>query len=255
MTSRRGSILHAVRGRTLVVIPTYNETENAGRLVAELLALPLALDVLVVDDASPDGTADLVVRGFAGDPRVRVRRRAGPRCYAQSLLDGHRCARRDGYDAAVQMDADFSHPPAAVPELVAAARRTGADVVIGSRYVAGGEIPAWPLRRRLLSGAGNTYLRLCGALAVHDVTSGFRLYRRAALERIGIDDVVSRGFCVQAELTLRARRAGLRVVELPIRFADRCRGASKLSAAMVAESLLLPWRRLAPPPPGTSPSR
>ncbi len=225
---------------TIVVIPTYNESLNIEALLDAIDATGLPLEPLVVDDGSPDGTADCADRKLRALGRGRVLRRRGVRSYAHSVLEGYRYALAAGHARAIQMDADFSHAPAHLAELL---RLAGdADVVIGSRYVTGGAAVAWPWRRRLVSEAGNVYLRALTGLRIRDVTGGFRLYTRRALLAIGLGRVISRGFSFQAEMTLRAHRAGLRIAEFPITFADRRAGASKLTFAMALESLVLPWR-------------
>ncbi|SEF86397.1 dolichol-phosphate mannosyltransferase [Thermomonospora echinospora] len=221
-------------GRVLVIIPTYNERENIERIVGRVLASAPA-DVLVVDDASPDGTGLLADAMAARDRRVQVLHRAGKDGLGSAYLAGFGRGIQQGYDVLVEMDADGSHRPEELPRLLTAL--TGADLVIGSRWVRGGRVPDWPLRRRLLSRGGNLYTRLLLGLPVQDATGGYRAYRATALEKIGLDDVQSQGYCFQVDLTLRTVRAGLQVTEVPIEFADRVRGESKMSRAIVLEAL------------------
>jgi dolichol-phosphate mannosyltransferase len=235
---RSGEVSAAVR--PLVIVPTYNERENLPALVAELLRID-GLAILVVDDGSPDGTGAEADRLAARHPeRVEVMHRRGARGLGRSYIDGMRQALDAGATHVCQMDADFSHDPADVPRLLAAA--AGADLVIGSRYVAGGTLRNWPLHRRLLSEFANHYVRLITGLPVHDCTSGFRCWRRELLARLPLPHVVSDGYAFQVEMAWEAQAAGGRVAEIPITFVERRQGASKLSGGVIAESVLLPWR-------------
>ena len=224
----------------VVVVPTYNECANLPLLVEALLAIA-DLRVLIVDDASPDGTgalADSLARTSGG--RLSVLHRSPPRGFGRSYVEGMRQALGMHAGLVCQMDADLSHDPADVPRLVAAAGH--ADLVIGSRYVAGGRIENWARRRILLSTFGNRYVRAITRLPVQDCTSGFRCWRREALERLPLERIVSNGYAFQVEMIWEATRAGCRVVEVPITFVERREGVSKLSSGMVAESVVLPWR-------------
>jgi dolichol-phosphate mannosyltransferase len=225
--------------RSVVVIPTYNE---AGVIISTLDAVLREvpdIDVLVVDDDSPDGTAALV----AGHPRFGER----VHLLQRSAKDGIGAAYRAGfgwalmgqYDEIVQMDADLSHPPARLPALLAAL--ADADVAVGSRYVPGGAVRDWPVRRRAISWAGNVYVRVVLGLPVHDATAGFKAFRRDALVRIGAVESESDGYCFQIENTWRASRLGLCITEVPIVFTDRTVGVSKMSGAIVREALLRVW--------------
>jgi dolichol-phosphate mannosyltransferase len=226
--------------RTLIVVPTYNERENVARLARELLAVAPGADVYLLDDASPDGTADYAEELYGGDPRFSVLRRAGARGYGRSLLDGYRRALEGGYTRLVQLDADFSHDPQRIPALVEASAR--ADVVIGSRYCEGGGVENWPLRRRVLSRFANAYVALITGLRVRDATSGFRCYTRRALRALLEGRVTGEGYAFLVEATYRARRAGLPIAEVPITFTDRREGQSKMSRKIILESVLMPWR-------------
>jgi dolichol-phosphate mannosyltransferase len=227
-------------GRTLIVVPTYNERENVARLIAELLAVAPEADVCLLDDNSPDGTADAAEELFGADPRFSVHRRAGARGYGRSLVDGYRRALEGGYARLVQLDADFSHDPRRIPALVEASR--GADVVIGSRYCAGGGVENWPLRRRALSRFANAYVARITGLRVRDTTSGFRCYTRRALRRLLEGRFGGEGYAFLVEAVYRAGRAGLKVAEVPITFTDRREGQSKMSRKVIFESVLMPWR-------------
>jgi dolichol-phosphate mannosyltransferase len=226
--------------RTLIVVPTYNERENVARLVAELFAVAPLADVCLLDDASPDGTADRAEELYGADPRFSVLRRAGARGYGRSLVDGYRKALEGGYARLVQLDADFSHDPRRIPALVEASHTS--DVVIGSRYCEGGGVENWPARRRLLSRFANAYVARITGLRVRDTTSGFRCYTRRALRTLLEARVAGEGYAFLVEATYRARRAGLSVAEVPITFTDRREGQSKMSRKVILESVLMPWR-------------
>ena len=226
--------------RPIVVVPTYNERANLPALAAALLALP-EVRLLVVDDASPDGTgevADALADAHGG--RVAVLHRTGTRGLGRSYVDGMRLALESGATHICQMDADFSHDPNDVPRLLAAADR--ADLVLGSRYVPGGALRNWPWHRRLLSAFANWYVRAVTAMPVHDCTSGFRCWRRELLLRMPLDAIISDGYAFQVEMAWEARRAGGRIEAVPITFGERRQGASKLSGGVIAESATLPWR-------------
>jgi dolichol-phosphate mannosyltransferase len=227
--------------RTLIVVPTYNERENVAELVARLLEVAPEADVCLLDDASPDGTADYARELFGSDPRFSVVRRKGPRGYGRSLVDGYRRALQTGYARLVQLDADFSHDPAMVPALIEAS--ASADVVIGSRYCEGGSVANWPLRRRLLSRFANRYVcRITGVRGARDTTSGFRCYTRRALRRLLEGRVAAEGYAFLVESVYRAHREGLSIAEVPITFTDRREGQSKMSRGVIFESVLMPWR-------------
>jgi dolichol-phosphate mannosyltransferase len=221
--------------RVLVVSPTYNERDNLPELVRRLRAAVPHADLLVVDDASPDGTGALADSLAAEDSRVSVLHRAAKEGLGPAYLAGFRWGLERGYDVLVEMDADCSHAPEQLPDLLAALR--DADVVLGSRWVPGGSVVDWPARRMLLSRAGNSYARLMLGVPVRDATGGYRAYRRHVLEAIALDDVASQGYCFQVDLVWRAWRAGYRVTEVPIRFTERVAGVSKMNRAIVAEAL------------------
>ena len=225
---------------TLIIIPTYNERENISALIEQILGIVPNADVLVVDDNSPDGTADEIMKLFGAGARCSVLRRKGPRGLGRSLVDGYRYALAHEYARLVQMDADFSHDPKSLPDLIRATET--ADVVIGSRYCAGGGAANWSLRRRLLSWFANRYVSAVIGMNVRDATSGFRCYNRRALEMILEHSVVSEGHSIQVEATYRAYNAGLTIVEVPITFVDRREGKSKMSRKVILESVLMPWR-------------
>ncbi|MEV4173343.1 polyprenol monophosphomannose synthase [Nonomuraea sp. NPDC049709] len=223
-------------GRILVVVPTYNERENVESVVGRVRAAVPGADVLVADDASPDGTGDLADALARRDPQVHVLHRPGKAGLGAAYIHGFTWGLDRAYDVLVEMDADGSHRPEELPALLAALRT--ADLVIGSRWVPGGRVVNWPRSRELLSRAGNAYTRAVLRLPVRDATGGYRAYRATTLKEIGLDDVESQGYCFQVDLTLRTVRAGLRVTEVPITFVERTRGASKMSRAIVVEALL-----------------
>ena len=224
-------------GRVLVCIPTYNEAANVEWIVGRVRAATPEVDVLVVDDASPDGTGDLADALAAADPQVHVLHRAGKEGLGAAYIAAFGWAREHGYDVAVEMDADGSHQPEELPRLLAALRT--ADLVLGSRWVAGGEVRNWPKSRKFLSVGGNTYTRIALGLPLRDATGGYRAYRLAVLNALPLGDVASQGYCFQVDLAWQAWLAGFRVVEVPITFVERERGQSKMSRAIVAEAL---WR-------------
>ncbi len=221
--------------RTVVVIPTYNEADNIEAILDRLHAANPVVDALVVDDASPDGTGKLADARAEDDPRVHVPHRAGKAGLGAAYVAGFRWAIERGYDVVVEMDADGSHAPEQLPRLLAALG--DADVVLGSRWVRGGAVHNWPLRRKLLSLGGNLYTQLALGIRLRDATGGFRAYRRVVLESMPLHDVISQGYCFQVDLAWRAARGGFRIVEVPITFVERERGESKMSGDIVTEAL------------------
>jgi dolichol-phosphate mannosyltransferase len=226
--------------RTLIVVPTYNERENVPELIRQIREAAPEADVMLLDDNSPDGTAECALELFGSDPRFSLMRRTGPRGYGRSLVDGYRKAVEAGYARLVQLDADFSHDPKSIPALLRASRR--ADVVIGSRYCAGGGIANWPVRRRFLSRFANAYVAAITGLRVGDTTSGFRCYTQRALRHLLEGRIVAEGYAFLVESVFRAHRGGLPVAEVPITFTDRREGKSKISRKVIFESVLMPWR-------------
>jgi dolichol-phosphate mannosyltransferase len=224
-------------GRVLVVVPTYNERDNLEWLVGRIRSSVPWVDVLVVDDGSPDGTGDLGDRMAAADPQVTVLHRATRTGLGAAYLEGFAVALARGYDVVGEMDADGSHQPEQLPRLLSALEH--ADLVIGSRWVTGGSVVNWPLSRKVLSVGGNLYARLLLGMPLRDITAGYRLFRRSTLETIDLGSVESAGYIFQTDLAFRTLRAGLRVVEVPIQFVERVRGQSKMSRDVAFESL---WR-------------
>lgn len=220
----------------LVVVPTYNEAASVVPVVTRALDAGSGFDILVVDDASPDGTGALADRLAADSDRVHVLHRPRKAGLGPAYRAGLGWGLDRGYEALAEMDADGSHDPADLPRLFSAL--AGADVVIGSRYVPGGGVHAWPWHRRALSRGGNRYVRAATGLPVHDATSGFRAFRHVVLETLDLRRLRSDGYAFQLETALQAWRAGFRVVELPITFIERRQGASKISRPVVGEALL-----------------
>jgi dolichol-phosphate mannosyltransferase len=225
--------------RALLCLPTYNERENVGPVVEAILAAAPGLDVLVIDDDSPDGTGQLADALAARDRRVHVLHRVGKEGLGKAYLAGFAWALQRGYGLVLEMDADFSHDPSYVPILLA--RAAQADLVLGSRYVPGGGTENWGLARRLLSRGGSLYARLILGVPIRDLTGGFKCFRREVLEAIDLPTVECSGYAFQIELTYRTLRKGFRVVEVPIVFVDRRVGQSKMSRRIVLEAVRKVW--------------
>ena len=225
--------------RACVVLPTYNELENLPSIVPAILAAAPELDVLIVDDNSPDGTGDLADKLALADGRIRVLHRKKKEGLGRAYLHGFEVALAAGYGRVLEMDADFSHDPSRLPALLAASR--DADVVLGSRYVDGGGTVNWGLSRRILSKGGSTYARTILGLPIRDLTGGFKCFRRKVLESIDLPTVRSTGYAFQIELTYRSVKKGFKVVEVPITFHDRRVGKSKMSRRIVVEALWKVW--------------
>jgi len=231
-----------------VVLPTYNEAVNLESIGAAILVALPGATLLVVDDGSPDGTGDIADRMAAADPRVRVRHRRAKQGLGRAYLDGFDVALDGGASIVIQMDADWSHDPAALPGLIAPIESGGADLVIGSRYTPGGGVTDWGLVRRVISRSGSLFARVVLRLSPHDLTGGFKAWRAATLASVPEDGVRAGGYVFQIEMTYRASRAGARVVEVPILFRDRLAGTSKMSRRIIVEAffvvLQLRWDEL-----------
>jgi dolichol-phosphate mannosyltransferase len=227
--------------RVLIVTPTYNERENLETFVARLHEAAPSVDVLVVDDSSPDGTGELADTLAARDPRIRVKHRAGKLGIGTAYIAGFEYALAEGYDIVFEMDTDLSHDPRYVPDFLRAIEG-GADVVIGSRNIAGGGVEGWGVGRHVLSKGGSLYSRSILGLRVRDLTSGYKAFTRRALEGIDLRSVRSEGYSFQIELTYRALRRGFRVTEVPIIFVDRRAGQSKMSRRIFAEAVVMVWK-------------
>ena len=230
--------------KTLVLIPTYNEKDNIPILVGDLMTIP-DVHVMVLDDQSPDGTGKVADQlGVTYPGRVQALHRTGQRGLGVSYLEGFHRAIDSDYDFVCQMDADLSHDPKYLPEMIAKAN-AGADLVIGSRYLNGISVVNWPLRRIILSSFANFYIRTVTGLHMRDITTGYRCWRRASLARLPLDRIVSDGYAFLLDVTFMAADAGLQIVESPIIFIERRIGASKLSSGVLIESLFTPWKLIA----------
>lgn len=223
--------------KVLVMIPTYNERSSLPVTLARLRAAVPDADVLVIDDNSTDGTAQWADEQAAVDAGVQVMHRQAKNGLGQAYLAGMRWGLDRGYEVLVEMDADGSHQPEQLPALLGRIE-AGADVVLGSRWVPGGSVHNWPLSRQVISRTGNLYTRLALGMRLGDPTGGYRAYRREALERIGLDDVQSQGYCFQVDMAWRATQLGLDVQEVPIAFMEREQGVSKMSRTIIAEALM-----------------
>lgn len=227
--------------RFLVVIPTFDERENISRIIPIVLATDARLDVLVVDDGSPDGTGDVVRAMAASNPRVHILQRAGKLGLGTAYLAGFQWALERSYSLVLQMDADFSHDPSHLPQFLEEAKN--ADVVLGSRYREGRvTVVNWPIARLLLSYFANVYARTITGLPLWDATGGFKCFRREVLEAIDLKDVRSNGYSFQIEMSFRAWRRDYRIVEIPIVFVDRTEGTSKMSKRIMREAVWMVWR-------------
>jgi len=224
-------------GRVLVVIPTYNEAENVRVIVERVRTAVPSVDILIADDGSPDGTGPIADELAAAEPQVHVLHRTKKEGLGAAYVAGFGWARDHDYDAVVEMDADGSHAPEQLPHLLDAL--SDADAVLGSRYVPGGKVVNWPVNRQLISRTGNLYVRMVLGMPVRDATGGYRAYRMPVLDKIEVDSVLSQGYCFQVDLAWRAHKSGCRLVEVPITFAERERGQSKMSSSIVREAL---WR-------------
>ena len=234
--------------RAMVVVPTYNEKQNLPMLLTGLME-HADVRVLVVDDQSPDGTGEVADRFAAQYPgRIEVMHRTGRRGFGRSYIDGMKRAVAEPVDVLCQMDADLSHDPRQLPDLIAAAAH--ADVVIGSLYIPGGAIVNWPMRRRLLSRFANTYIRTVTRLNAHDCTSGYRCWRRTALAAMPLERFFSDGYSFLVEMLFVAARHGCTIAEVPITFVERREGESKVSSAVLIESAITPWRLISAPTKG-----
>jgi dolichol-phosphate mannosyltransferase len=219
--------------KTLIIMPTYNELDNLRPLLNEIFTYAPKTDILIVDDNSPDGTGDLADEIHDRNAQVHVLHRPGKQGLGTAYVAGFKYSIEHGYDAAFEMDADFSHDPRYLPDFLKAIE--DADLVIGSRYIPGGDTPNWSLLRRFISGGGNIFARFMLGIPVHDCTAGYRCYRREVLEHIDLDTIQSQGYAFQIELAYRVMKHGFKIVETPIVFQDRRVGKSKMSRKIVIE--------------------
>jgi dolichol-phosphate mannosyltransferase len=226
--------------KTLIIIPTFNEMENLPLIVEAVFKVVPAVEILVVDDGSPDGTGALADELSARDGRVHVLHRTAKEGLGRAYVAGFDWALPRGYELIFEMDCDFSHRPEHLPDFLAAARE--ADLVLGSRYVKGGATEDWPLLRKAISYGGNTYARLVLGLPYKDLTGGFKCFHRRVLEALPLHDLFSFGYCFQIELTYRAHKKGFRIAQVPITFPDRKRGTSKMSGKIFKEAFINVWK-------------
>jgi len=228
------------RADKMVIIPTYNERENIEEMMGRLMALPFGLHLLVVDDNSPDGTAEVVKAWQQREPRIHLLRRAGKLGLGSAYREGFRYALDHGAEYIFEMDADFSHDPDSIGEFLKHAQ--DADVVLGSRYLNGVTVVNWPLQRLILSYTANLYTRLITGLPVKDATGGFKCFRRRALESVRLDKVQSDGYAFQIEMSFKCWKRGFRIREIPIVFVDRRAGVSKMNKKIIVEAVWMVWR-------------
>jgi len=226
--------------QTLVIVPTYNERDNLPRMTAKLLSLPAGVDVLVVDDNSPDGTGKIADELTANSPQLHVLHRAGKEGLGRAYLAGFKWALERGYEFIFEMDCDFSHNPDDIPAFLEAIK--DADLVLGSRYVGGIRVINWPLGRLMLSRSAGKYVALVTGMPFTDPTGGYKCFRRRALQAVNLDEIRSNGYSFQIELTHRLWRQGYKIAEVPIIFTDRMHGQSKMAGGIVNEAFWLVWR-------------
>ncbi|MFQ5972533.1 MAG: polyprenol monophosphomannose synthase [Alphaproteobacteria bacterium] len=224
----------------IVIIPTYNERDNLGPLTQRLLDLPVSVDVVFVDDGSPDGTGAVADELARASPRIQAIHRERKLGFASAVIEGFRVALKGEHRWVLQMDADLSHDPAAIPAMLAAA--PDHDLVLGSRYVGGVRVIDWDIGRMLLSRFANGYTRAVTGIPAHDITTGFRCYRRSMLESLDLGQLKSNGYAFQIEMAYLVWRSGGRLTEVPIIFSGRQRGASKMSKRIMLEAAILVWR-------------
>lgn len=226
--------------KSLVVIPTYNEKDNIERLAKAIFDLGQAIDILIVDDNSPDGTGQIADRLSGEDSRIHVLHRPAKLGLGSAYIEGFRFALGQDYDLVFEMDADFSHDPSFIPAFLEQARQC--DVVLGSRYIQGVNVINWPMSRLLLSYFANLYTRVITGLPIRDATGGFKCFRREVLESIDLDRVKSDGYSFQIEVTFQCWKKGFRICEIPIIFYERQKGHSKMSKKIVREAVVMVWR-------------
>src|ERR1039457_4779959 len=226
---------------TLIIVPTYNERENLARMAERLLKLPVPVDLLVVDDNSPDGTGKLADELAAKHPEIHVLHRQKKNGLGRAYIAGFKWALERGYEFIFEMDGDFSHNPDDVPKFLDAAKDENADLVLGSRYSGGIRVVNWPLKRLMLNRCAGIYVKAITGMPFTDPTGGYKCFRRSALEVVDLDQVHSNGYSFQIEMTHRLWRQGMKVVEVPITFTERVEGKSKLSRGIVTEALRMVW--------------
>lgn len=226
--------------KTLIIIPTYNELENLPRLLPEVLSKDESIDVLIVDDNSPDGTAAFVESQMKNNNRIHLIKRQSKQGLGTAYIAGFKYALKNNFEIIFEMDADFSHDPKEIPRFLDEIKNS--DVILGSRYINGVNVINWPLRRLLLSSFANLYTRVITGMPIHDATGGFKCFRREVLEAIHLDKVTSNGYAFQIEMTFKAWKKGFKVKEIPIIFVDRVKGKSKMSKKIVREAVTMVWK-------------
>jgi len=226
--------------KAIVIVPTYNEAENIANLIDKIFSVDSNLNILVIDDNSPDGTAEIVKRISEKDPRVNLIQRPGKLGLGTAYIEGFKYALANGYEAIFEMDADFSHNPEDIPRFLDALE--DADLVIGSRYLTGVNVINWPLRRLMLSYFANLYTRIITGMPVRDATGGYKCFRAEALKQIDLDKIKTNGYGFQIEMNFRFWAKGFRVKEIPIVFVDRRNGVSKMNKKIILEAVFLVWK-------------
>ncbi len=227
-------------GKALIIIPTYDELDNISRLIPDLLERYENLDVLIVDDNSPDGTGNYVEELSKKNSRIKLIRRGGKQGLGTAYIAGFRYAILHNYEFIFEMDADYSHDPKEIQNFLKAAEQY--DLVLGSRYVRGVNVINWPMRRLLLSYFANKYTRFITGMPIQDATGGFKCFRKNVLESINLDNIKSNGYAFQIEMTFKAWKKGFKVGEIPIIFVDRVKGTSKMSKKIVREAIFMVWK-------------
>jgi len=226
--------------KILIIIPTYNELENLPKLLPEVLSKDENINVLIVDDNSPDGTAGFVENQMKNNNRIHLIKRSSKQGLGTAYIAGFKYALQNNFQIIFEMDADFSHDPKEIPRFLDEIKNS--DVVLGSRYINGVNVINWPLRRLLLSSFANLYTRIITGLPVHDATGGYKCFKRNVLETIDLDRVKSNGYAFQIEMTFKAWKKGFKVKEIPIIFVDRVKGKSKMSKKIVREAVTMVWK-------------
>ena len=226
--------------KTLIIIPTYNELENLPKLLPAVLSKDISINVLIVDDNSPDGTAAFVESEMKNNDRIHLLKRSSKQGLGTAYIAGFKYALENGFDLIFEMDADFSHDPNEIPKFLEEIKNS--DLVLGSRYITGVNVINWPMRRLLLSWFANLYTRAITGMSVHDATGGYKCFRKEVLQSIDLDKVTSNGYAFQIEMTFKAWKKGFRVKEIPIIFVDRVKGKSKMSKKIVREAVTMVWK-------------
>ncbi|MGB9771430.1 MAG: polyprenol monophosphomannose synthase [Candidatus Kapaibacteriota bacterium] len=226
--------------KAIVIIPTYNEAENIEKLINKIFSIIPDINILIVDDNSPDGTAAIVEKIMQNDSRLHLIKRPGKMGLGTAYIDGFKYALSKGFEAIFEMDADFSHNPEDLPRFLEALQ--DADLVIGSRYLTGVNVINWPLRRLILSYFANIYTRIITGMPIKDATGGFKCFRASALRQINLDNIKTNGYGFQIEMNFRIWAKGFKVKEIPIVFVDRMNGVSKMNKKIILEAVLLVWK-------------